>query len=297
MNKFFLIFLLVVSFAQSSFAEVSTTRKYKGVRSYLENIVRLYPMNAGLFTLGYSNHGVEIKGIKLGHGSIHHLVVGTHHGNEYGSAELALNFAESIASQPIAGQTIYVIPVLNIEGYNSRRRDERINGSSIDLNRDYPGPCGSEGPFSSRSSKALADFIAVENIIASATLHSYWPAVVYPWGHSTRDTETPYMSEFTKMAEQATSLSRYAIGNAAELIYPADGTYEDYTFWKHGVWSLLFEVGRSHNPNNQDLNRMVQENVPGMRKMFENAPTERAQNHDFMGKCDLRLRALDLHIE
>ena len=289
--------LVSLFFIQNAFAQVSTSRKYDDVKTYLENLVKRNPQNASLFTLGFSNQGVEIKGIKIGDGPIHNLVVGTHHGNEYGSTELALGFADSIDSSPITGQTLYVIPVLNIDGFNARRREERVNGSYLDMNRDYPGPCATEGPFNSRSSKALADFVASENIIASATLHTYWPAVVYPWGISTHDTETPYDSEFTKMARNATEFSRYGIGNATEVIYPADGTYEDYSFWKHGIWTLLFEVGRSHNPNMSDLNKLVQDSVPGMRKMFENAPTTRAEKHEFTGKCDTRLRALDLHIE
>lgn len=289
--------LITLFFIQNTFAQVSTSRKYDDVKTYLENLVKRNPQNASMFTLGFSNAGVEIKGIKIGDGPIHNLVVGTHHGNEYGSTELALGFADSIASSPITGQTLYVIPVLNIDGFNNRRREEHVNSNYLDINRDYPGPCATEGPFNSRSTKALADFIAAENIVASATLHTYWPAVVYPWGISTNDTATPYDNEFTKMARNATEFSRYGIGNATEVIYPADGTYEDYSFWKHGIWTLLFEVGRSHNPNMSDLNKLVQDSVPGMRKMFENAPTTRAEKHEFTGRCDTRLRALDLHIE
>lgn len=296
MNKVVMTFLIYLM-ALNAYAGVSTNRNYQDVTAYIENLEKLYPQNANIFTLGHTNQGVAIKGIKLGQGETHHLVVGAHHGNEYGSTELALNFAESIAKQPIEGQTIYVIPVLNIDGFNSRDRWERVNGRSIDLNRDYPGPCISEDPFNSRSTAALAEFVAKENIIASATLHTYWPTVVYPWGLSSRDTDTLYTPIFLKMAQNATAWSQYEIGNATEIIYPADGTYEDYIFWKHGAWSLLFEVGRNHFPNNQALQEMVNQNVPGLRKMFEEAPKERAQQHEFTGKCDDSLRILDLHIE
>ena len=165
------------------------------------------------------------------------------------------------------------------------------------MNRDYPGPCATEGPFFSRSTKALADFIAREEIVSSATLHTFWPTVVYPWGLSTRDTETPYTPLFMKMVQNATEFSAYQTGNATKIIYPADGTYEDYIFWQHGVWSILFEVGKSHFPSIQALNDLVQKNVPGMRKMFEQAPKEKAEKHQFSGRCDPSLRALDLHIE
>src|SRR5205823_12865107 len=124
---------------------------------------------------------------------------------------------------------IYVIPVLNISGYNANNRTERdLNGRYRDPNRDYPGPCGTEGPFHLKSTASLAKFVEQENIIASATLHTYYPAVVYPWGLSTYDTSTPYDNIFKTMVIHATEWSRYTVGNSTEVIYPADGAYEDY---------------------------------------------------------------------
>jgi carboxypeptidase T len=278
-------------------ASVSTNRNYKGVVDFISQIAKNNPQNASLFTLGYSNSGVEIKGIKLGNGPINNLVVATHHGNEYGSTEVALKFAESLAINPIPDQTLFVIPVLNIDGYNRRSRHETVNGKSVDPNRDYPGPCGSQGPFNLKSTKALSDLIQKEMIVTSATIHTYWPAAVYPWGLSSYDLDTPYTPIFMNLAKEATSTSTYQIGNAANIIYPADGTFEDYAFWKHGVWSILFEAGHTHSPNLADLNQLVNENVPGLRKMFEVAPQKRAAQHDFTGVCQLGLKALDLGIE
>jgi len=284
-------------FSVSSQADLSTQRTYKNVTDFIHKLAVQYPKDVQLFTLAFSDSGVAIEGLQIGSGSIHNLVVGTHHGNEYGSTELALNFAENMAQAPIPGQTMFVIPVLNIDGYNNRNRYEKVNGRYYDPNRDYPGPCGSEGPFHLKSTKALADFVAANNIVASATLHTYWPAVVYPWGLSTHDVETPYPSQFEKMAQDAAEFSKYTVGNSTDVIYPADGTFEDYAFWKHGVWSILFEVGRSHSPGINDLDEMVKGNVPGLRKMFEQAPAVRAEKHDFTGKCSMALKALDMHIE
>ena len=288
---------ILFSLASIANANVSASRKYKDVTDYLHQIAQANPQNAELFTLGFSDAGIAIEGLKIGNGPVHNLVVGTHHGNEYGSTEIALNFAESVAQAPIAGQTLYVIPVLNIDGYNARQRWERINGQYIDPNRDYPGPCGSEGPFHSRSTKALAEFIVKEDIVASATLHTFWPAAVYPWGLSTEQTDTPYTPIFMKMVQAATSATQYQTGNSTDVIYPADGTFEDYAFWKQGVWSILFELGNTHSPSTRDLDAWVKQLVPGLRSMFEIAPQTRAEKHDFTGKCSVALRALDLHIE
>lgn len=299
-NRFLkqLVMVITMGFiATNAIAAVSTNRNYKGVVSFMTQLTQTYPLTARLFTVGYSNSGVEIKGIKVGDGPVHNLVVGAHHGNEYGSTEVALHFAESVAQNPIQGQTLYVIPVINIDGYNKRSRYETVNGKAIDLNRDYPGPCGTNGPFFSNASKAMADLLTKEGIVASATIHTYWPAAVFPWGLSSHDIETPYTPIFMNMAKEATSTSSYQIGNSSEIVYPADGTFEDYAFWKNGVWSILFEAGHTHDPDIADLNQLVNENVPGLRKMFEVAPKQIAAQHEFKGQCQPGLRMMDLGIE
>ena len=140
--------------------------------------------------------------------------MGTHHGNEYGSSEVAMAFAASMADKPIADQTVYVIPVLNISGYNAKQREEKdARGSYRDPNRDYPGPCGTSGPHRLKSTSSLAKFIDQENIISTATLHTYYPAVVYPWGISTYDVSTPYDDIFKTMVNNATEMSKYTVGN------------------------------------------------------------------------------------
>jgi len=270
---------------------------YKEVLVILKRLTTEHPANAKAFDLGMSDSGVMIQGLKIGDGPVHNLVVATHHGNEYGSTEVALAFAEELAIRPIQVQTMYVIPVLNIAGYDERERREPAKGTTWDPNRNYPGPCGTEGPFTLQSTKALAEFIDRENIVVSSTLHTFFPAVVYPWGLSSHDLSTPYDSDFQKLVSAATIESKYKTGNSTEVVYAADGTFEDYAYWKHGIWSLLFELGYSHGPSNKQIREMIKVNLPGIRRMFEMAPTTRAADHAFKGKCDIRLKSLDRHDE
>src|SRR5262249_44771467 len=123
------------------------------------------------------------------------------------------------------------------------------------------------------------------------------PAVLYPWGMSTRDLSTPYDDLFKALGADAAVESHYDVGNSAELIYPADGTFEDYAFLKHGIWSMLFEMGTSHSPSDSDVAEMNRVNVAGLRRMMANAPTKRADNHAFTGRCDASLKGLDRHDE
>lgn len=235
--------------------------------------------------------------LQIGNGETPDLVVATHHGNEYGSTAVAMGAAESFAKNPIVGHTVYVVPVLNITGYNDNNRYENLTTGVLDQNRDYPGPCITTTPFRSKATKALADFIDKKNIVSSATLHTYWPAVLYPWGFSTNDVTTSYESTFINLVKAAVVESGYAVGNSKELLYAADGAFEDYAFWKHGIWSLLFEMGDTHSPSQSDMKDMVATNVPGLRRFLENAPKERAANHAFTGKCSYTRVLQRTHLE
>ncbi len=270
---------------------------YQDIKKFLKELQTQYPTQVELFDLGLSNQGEMIQGVKIGHGKTHNLLVSTHHGNEYGSTEVAAGFAKSVAEDPILGQTLYVIPVLNISGFNKRERREYIENQTYDPNRDYPGPCGTDGPFKLKSTYALSKLIDQENIITSATLHTFYPAVVYPWGISTHDLSTPYEDLFKMLVQAATQETQYATGNSTDVIYPADGTYEDYAYWKHGIWSILFELGTTHYPSSTQVAEMVQKNVPGLRRMMIQAPLARAEKHTFTGKCDVSLQSKDRHDE
>ena len=281
--------MLEFIFSLFVFSGPVATDPYSAVVTSLQKIAAQNSATTRLFELGMSDSGRPIMGLKIGNGPTNNLIVGTHHGNEYGSTAVALGVAESIAKDPLAGQTVYVIPVLNISGYNSNDRYEQVGGQSLDPNRDYPGPCGTSGPFHSKATKALADFVDRAQIVTSATLHTFWPAVVYPWGISTHDLATPYDSTFISLANAATVESKYDVGNNTQTLYPADGTFEDYAFWKHGIWSLLFELGDSHTPSQSDLKTLVAVNVPGLRRFLQISPTARAAQHSFTGTCDTHM--------
>ena len=288
-GAFFTVLVLVSSSIASANYSIKT---YTDVKAHLEALAKKYPATTTLLKLGISDSGQMIEAIKVGNGPMHTLVVSTHHGNEYGATEVGNAFAESVAREPIVGQTVFVIPVLNIGGYNVKDRREPALGTTWDPNRDYPGPCGTEGPFKLKSTAMLAKFIADNHIVASATLHTFSPAVVYPWGISTQDTGTPYDTIFKNLADAATVESKYATGNDTLLIYPADGAFEDYAYWKHGTWSLLFELGSTHTPSDAEVEQLIAVNVPGLRRFLQQSPTQPAEKHDFTGKCDTSLAGL-----
>ncbi|RYZ68878.1 MAG: carboxypeptidase, partial [Proteobacteria bacterium] len=224
--------LLALTLVTTAHATAATpqNRRYADIQTFLNDTQKQNPHVARVFDLTTNDTGQVIQGIALGSGPVHHLLVGTHHGNEYGSTEVALATIENLAEKPIPGVTVYIIPVLNVSGYNRRSRNE----DGRDSNRDYPSPCLSGDHFNLKSTSALADFVAKEDITASITLHTFSPAVLYPWGISTHDITTGNDDQFIELAQIAASTSHYAVGNSTELLYPADGTFEDWAYWQHG---------------------------------------------------------------
>jgi carboxypeptidase T len=282
---------LGVSLAAATTAEAAwqMSPNSEHVRGFIQDLAKKYPSHTQIFELGRSDTGRVIPGISIGNGPVKQLVVAAHHGNEYGSTEVAKALAQSLAEQPLQGLTVHVVPVLNLDGFDRRQRWE--NGR--DPNRDYPGPCGTSGPFRLKSTKALADFTQKEQIVTALTFHTFTPVVAYPWGISTKDTHTIQHMLFEDMAQQAVIESRYPTGTSTDTIYPADGTFEDYAYWQFGAWAFLFELGRSHSPTQAAVEEMIRVNVPGVRRLLASAPRERAAEHEFTGRCDARLKALD----
>ncbi len=268
------------------FLVAPNANNYNKVVTTITSIAAANPTTTKLITIGVSDQGVPIQGLQIGSGPVNTLVVAAHHGNEFGSTAVALGVADSLANAPLPGQTVFVIPVLNISGYNTVNRFENAINNSYDANRDYPGPCKSGSVFNLKSTKALADFLVEKNIQVSATLHTYWPAVVYPWGISTQELSTPHDAKYSELVKAATLESGYQTGNNTEVLYPADGTFEDYAYWKHGIWSLLFELGFSHTPDNTAIKNMVDVNIPGIRRFLTDSPKVRVTDHQFSGKCD-----------
>lgn len=288
------LFSIFVFFSVNAY---SVTTRYDAIKSLLLNIAAKYPQNAKMIVVGDSDSGVPIVGLQIGQGSVANLIVATHHGNEYGSTYVATAFANHLAAQPLPDQAVFIIPVLNIAGYNANQRREPARNATWDPNRNYPGPCGTEGPFTLKSTASLDRFIADKKIVNSVTLHTHAEMILYPWGLSTKDVSTSYDYIYKQLGLLAAQESKYTVGNSTELLYPADGTYEDYSFWKYGIWSLLIEIGTTHSPSQEELKQWASVNVPGLKRLLQMAPKARAVDHAFKGKCDTRFRSLDRHDE
>ncbi len=288
-------FTAVLSIAVLSTLVASSAQavEYDRIKSGLTELIVSNPEIASTFEIGANDQGEAILGVRLEAPGVTgdrvaQLVVGTHHGNERLSADTAMTFARRIAEtfrnpqsadfSALSTQVFYIVPVLNIGGFNRNWRYEKTSdGRTIDPNRDYPDPCVQEKDnFQLKSTGLIADFIERENIVASVTIHGYIGTFTYPWGIYTADPRTPDHTIYEMLGRKAVEANHYTTGTHTDIVYPTAGAYEDYIYAEHGVWVMLLEL--AHSPD-------LDEDTQALVNFFTLAPRERSGFHEHTGQC------------
>lgn len=243
--------------------------------------------NTALFTLGQNDQGRDIVGIVLGdptRATTKHLVVGTHHGNERAAAELPFFFIEEMLPAMTDDVLYYVVPVLNISGYNrSRRTETGPTNANHDSNRDYEDACETKTDFQLKSTTLIADLIEKENVIAAVSLHGYVGTFTFPWGTKAADYRTADDAFMQDWASKAVTKNNYKVGTHGGAIYPATGAFEDWAYYKFGVWSYLLEIKSPSSDLRKDAKALVE--------FFNFAPRERSKNLGQTVNCVERILA------
>ncbi len=230
--------------------------------------------NTTLFSLGKNDQGQDIMGIVVGDGrraQTKHVVVGTHHGNERAAAEVPLHFTEIIANNFDSSVLYYVVPVLNVSGYNNYRREESgSDGDTHDSNRDYEDACTTKQDFQLKSTTLIAELIERENIVSAVSVHGYVGTFTYPWGTETSNYSTADDAFLSEWAKKAAKVNNYKTGTHGGAIYPATGAFEDWAYYKLGVWSFLLEI---RSPSSD-----LKKDALSLYEFFRNSPSERSTN-------------------
>lgn len=105
--------------------------------------------NIKRFVIGKTVENQDIYYYEIGKGSNKILMLSAIHGNEAGTVKLAHFLIDWYQKQSYPELTVYLIPCLNIDGYNKARRNPdylkggrigRFNGHNVDLNRNFLVP-------------------------------------------------------------------------------------------------------------------------------------------------------------
>ncbi|XP_053925385.1 carboxypeptidase O [Cuculus canorus] len=168
---------------------------------------------------------------------------------------------------------LYVLPVLNIDGYIYSWEKERLwrknrspymNGTcyGTDLNRNFNSSWGSigvsyncsseifcgSGPESEPETRAVAQFIEGKksDIACYLTIHSYGQYILTPYGSTTKPPSNN--EELMNVAEKAAAAlmgkygTRYQVGSTSSILYNNSGSSRD---WAHMIGiplSYTFEL-------------------------------------------------------
>lgn len=278
----------LAAFAIAAVSAGAVADDYDKIITRLNDLDKL--PNTSLFTLGQNDQGRNIMGIIVGDtnaAKIRQLVVGVHHGNERASAEVPLLFTEMVAKSYDPSVLYYIVPVLNISGYNVSRREETgADGDTHDSNRDYQDACSTKQDFQLKSTTLISELVDREDIVSAVTVHGYIGTFTYPWGTQARDYTTQDDAFFQTWAKKAVKINNYQTGTHGAAIYPATGAFEDWAYYKLGVWSFLLEIRSPSSDLKKDAATLVE--------FFRNSPMERSRNVGQHVNCMQRiLGALD----
>jgi len=263
--------------------------EYDRIITAMQTLVNANPAYVQLMDIGKNDQNVLIQGIRIQNPNyleeptkVPQLVVGAHHGNERTSADLAMNFANKVVAKmkdpncaeyaKISRSVFYIIPVLNIGGFNSNSRYEKnASGTSIDPNRDYPDPCAGNTYYRLASIRNLAYFVEQNNIVGAITIHGYVGTFTHPWGMYTSNYQTADHALFKTMTAQAVKANGYVSGTHGDIVYPASGSFEDWAYHKFGVWCILMEIKSTSSDLNKDADCFM--------IYFTLVPDTRSSNH------------------
>jgi len=282
--------LAVTALVCLSSPATEATGKYKDIVDRLTALQARFSRVSQIFSIGPNDEGVELRAIRVSltptamdRNKVGHVLVSTHHGNEPDTPEFTLGFLENLlerydapeaAKNELADTEFYVIPVLNVSGYNTNVREEY----GKDPNRIYPGPCTLTPVQNLKSTDNLMKFLSTRTFAGSVTIHGYLTSLTYPWGMFTDDYKSKDDAAYDQLIREAAKYNGYPAGNGALVLYPANGCYEDYVYWKYGTWSMLVEID-SGTPDD------IQRTIPAVASFFSSINRSPSLQNQFTGNC------------
>lgn len=220
-----------------------------------------------VFCIGKSLQDRNLYAIKLGRGSKRIFFNAAHHGMEWLTAKLLMQFAEDLASGAygahalLDGCTLYLVPMVNPDGVQIAAAGKRwqANARGVDLNHNYdalwhlskqsereagiegPGPTRFSGayPESEPESRAVADFTRQNAFDLVLAFHSQGEVIYWDFCGFAPDKSFAYAKRFE-------TVSPYRM-DAPDGI-ASYGGYKDWFIRAFKRPGFTIEVGLGENP-------------------------------------------------
>ncbi|MGE0002727.1 MAG: M14 metallopeptidase family protein [Fimbriimonadaceae bacterium] len=205
-----------------------------------------------------------------------YLFVGITHAREWVSGSAIMHVGKSIAdtlanpaTRAIIGKrVVWIVPVVNPDGYNHTwttyrlwRKNRRLNSDGsrgVDLNRNYAKGWGGQGssgnpgsetyrgtaPFSEPEMQAVRDLaLSIPNIAGFIDFHSYSQEILWPWSYTT--SSPPDAAALQSIAVSMQSAmggfgASYGQGQGSIALYVASGTSKDWFYdqWRAASYTI-----------------------------------------------------------
>ena len=241
----------------------SSTEGYYSPQEVLEQlkIIAQDSSIAEYVVVGRSLQGRDIGGIRIGASvpNAQFRILGTHHGDELPSGELALHLAQYLSEHAdeeniqnlLADRAIWIIPQVNPDG---AAMVSRYNANLVDLNRNYnyqwsasafrPG----EHSFSEPETQAIRTLNHLENFAGGLSIHTGATNLGWVWNFTTSpspddDLVTHLSNEYMESCNQ----DSFWITNGAEW-YITNGDTTDWSYGNFGVLDFTLEVSAEKIP-------------------------------------------------
>ena len=113
--------------------------KYETLLNDITKLKKNYPQTP-IYSIGKSIKDRELYAIKIGNGSRKVFLNGCHHGMEWLTAKILIEFAKQISCEQFTmSTTVYIVPMVNPDGVEISASVDgwQANANGIDLNHNY----------------------------------------------------------------------------------------------------------------------------------------------------------------
>ncbi len=280
-------------------------RSYQETIDFLQECVKRYPHLIKLQSIGKTWEGREIilatltQDVEFADLKPALLYTGTIHAREWIGNELAVAFIDFLLknhdSDPrvmsaLAKNTLYIVPVLNPDGfeysrnhYSFWRKNRRKNpdGSyGVDLNRNFSvgwvksknytsNIYGGPEPFSEPETRAIKEFVDTHpNITIALDYHSqgnvFFPAHKFNHEAEIEGTDLNVLCANMNFEIEKVTGRRYGIHRGKPPAKLIAGSGREY-YYSRGILASVVEVGTRNIPDYlQNMSESIDENIPAL---------------------------------
>lgn len=232
---------------------MNTYFKYYDVFKKFNHIRR--PVCESDFSGKCKNYLIELTKFEKGKDHINSLptvlLIGGFHGNEVTGSNSLYNLVKIFQrylltnddlSQLLDNVRILILPIVNAEGFSNGRREEMVDETLYDPNRDFPYNLNPDQKCFKTTTAQIIDAIYKNYmIVGTLTYHGGDNSITYPWGNFAHE-EDPITGDdiaFSQLAKFLQTISgenkllkveEYKIGTMQDIVYDVGGGFEDWAY-------------------------------------------------------------------